>query len=894
MTLIMSVVTLTGCGEEEANYSVFWSMSQSEEPESTYILSQLTEVFPISSNTDDESGTEQTGDDAVTDESEQHTREVNSHHTTSESVFNTLTLEMLPGDTRTATFKIWNRIQTPNTTTTFHLNADKKWITFDTKKVKLSTPKASDHQESADETEPSELAHVGSEVNIRSHPTTHSEIIKKTENPTPFPFVSRAIGEDDDKVWYEIQLDEKTTGWVRSDLAQIKSAKDINTQEITDMRAFTTVSCTIALPEDITLPHELTITVTPAKGEKTNLKLKIVEPDWWSVKWVSTGTDNMLINLYESVKKQLSFEITNDSIYSATFEVSSTDEYVSIQDIRPITLKPGESAKPRVWVDIDHVEEERQVEEVITITATKEPRQDDEDKQKLEDQDDTEDTSTKQETKLLTLGLILKTPSLGVVWEETGTDTITVEHYPYMPVIKNFKIVDETGMNLPYRIWYYESFECKGLYPIVIYGSTDRIKIDYSINKRPYYHKTLYVKHKFIMPENSIETEQLKTIGKNSIFAQYTDEIVVSLEEDDNDERKLRCYDLEDASLLWEYPNSDNPEYEQITDTMYLEDISPEFNRVIVQYYNKEDYSYGSDKSTVVVINSNSGKEEWSMEAVDFKSVFGNKDGCLIFVKRNSDSQNEDYSVAYESRKISDGSVIWHHKFESMDSLECGGFKYADSDGAYFALGYPVEGCGGVVTIDSFESKHGEWISHQMLSLLFEESSGYHYGEQIRNQWSEEANHFYDVVFSNHQYGTIIDYISDTLFISGKYICGSEFCDIEPNTMCVFNVINGQLITGCASFDLYHSPQMAIGNINFMSPDYYTTSNPKYYYNPDIKYYNLEGDILELGGYFFEIPSGEHINLPTTYRLQHYTESNGHYYFLDTQTGEIVCISLKE
>ncbi len=632
-----------------------------------------------------------------------------------------------------------------------------------------------------------------------------------------------------------------------------------------------------------------------------------MEPDWWSAKWVSTGTDNMIINLYEGMRKQLSFEITNNSIHSATFEVSSVDEHVYIEDIRSFTLKPGESINQRVWVSVDRVDEEKQVEEIITIVATEESQEDDEeDEQNAEDQDDKkargdkvdkDEALVEQEAKLLTLGLILKTPSLEVVWEETGTDTITVEHYPYMPVIRNIvvnnaHIINEAGLRIDYSSSSVDFLEGGGR-PMVIYGSTEIIETSYTINRNDY-PVVLYVDHKFIMPENSIETEQLKTIGKNSIFAQYTDEIVVSLEEDENDARKLRCYDLEDANLLWEYPNSDNPDYEQITDTMCLEDISPEFNRVILQYYNKGDYSCGIDKLTVVVINSNTGKEEWSMEAVDFKSVFGNKDGCLVFTKRNSDSQNEDYSVVYESRKVSDGSVIWHHKYESLDSLECGGFMYADSEGAYFALAFPAEGCGGVVTIGSFESKHGEWISRQVLSLLFEESSGYYYGEQIGNQWSEEANHFYDVVFSNHESEVNIDYVSDTLLILGKYICGSDFCTIEPNTMCVFNVINGQLITGCASFDLYHCPQMAIGNINFMSPNYYNKSNPKYYYNPDIQYYNLEGDILELGGYFFKIPSGEHIDLPTTYHLQHYTESNGLYYFLDTKTGEIVCISLKE
>ncbi|MCK5743356.1 MAG: hypothetical protein KAH30_01300 [Caldisericia bacterium] len=56
----------------------------------------------------------------------------------------------------------------------------------------------------------------------------------------------------------------------------------------------------------------------------------------------------------------------------------------------------------------------------------------------------------------------------------------------------------------------------------------------------------------------------------------------------------------------------------------------------------------------------------------------------------------------------------------------------------------------------------------------------------------------------------------------------------------------------------------------------------------------LHGEILEIVDYYFKIPTGEHIDLPTSYRLQHYSETTGNYYFLDTEKGTIVCLKLSQ
>ena len=80
LMLVIPVFFMAGCGEEKAEFSVFWAKDQSESPESTYTTTQLNDAF-LSDNSDNE------------------------------KPFKTLTVGMQPGSERTLSFKIWNRIK---------------------------------------------------------------------------------------------------------------------------------------------------------------------------------------------------------------------------------------------------------------------------------------------------------------------------------------------------------------------------------------------------------------------------------------------------------------------------------------------------------------------------------------------------------------------------------------------------------------------------------------------------------------------------------------------------------------------------------------------------------------------------------------------------------------
>ena len=71
--------------------------------------------------------------------------------------------------------------------------------------------------------------------------------------------------------------------------------------------------------------------------------------------------------------------------------------------------------------------------------------------------------------------------------------------------------------------------------------------------------------------------------------------------------RKLKCYDIQTKELIWEYPNETNPDFEKITNTLLLKDVSPTYDCVVAQYYKEDDYSYDFDKCSIVVLNTENG-----------------------------------------------------------------------------------------------------------------------------------------------------------------------------------------------------------------------------------------------------------------------------------------------
>jgi hypothetical protein len=132
--LACSMVSLAGCGEEkaitlsndeEAKYSVFWSLDQAKSLESAHKINQLYEALFLS----EESEVNQADDEVK------------------ETIFNTLTLGKFPGLYKSVTFKIWNRQDTPDTKTTFSLSSDSDWVTFRKSTIEITSPKQSGEED---------------------------------------------------------------------------------------------------------------------------------------------------------------------------------------------------------------------------------------------------------------------------------------------------------------------------------------------------------------------------------------------------------------------------------------------------------------------------------------------------------------------------------------------------------------------------------------------------------------------------------------------------------------------------------------------------------------------------------------------------------------------------
>ena len=65
------------------------------------------------------------------------------------------------------------------------------------------------------------------------------------------------------------------------------------------------VPVTIKLPEEVEFPVDAEIKITPSKGELQTLTIHITEADWWSVSWVASGSDSLVVNLSEKQQKKL-------------------------------------------------------------------------------------------------------------------------------------------------------------------------------------------------------------------------------------------------------------------------------------------------------------------------------------------------------------------------------------------------------------------------------------------------------------------------------------------------------------------------------------------------------------------------------------------------------------
>jgi hypothetical protein len=547
--------------------------------------------------------------------------------------------------------------------------------------------------------------------------------------------------------------------------------------------------------------------------------------------------------------------------------------------------------------------------ELITIApisnSSKETMENDE----IDNQENTDDGAENTiRSKQLELELNLIVPYLDVFWEETGTDTIEIEHYPFQTIIRNVTVENQSGkvMNIPiYRLGtdyiirnnQINIAETKTI-PVVIDKDADNHNIIYSLNRMDRYgdsyfdksnSKSLELKVRNKVKERAFTKHSQKwTTGEHIIFTLHTDSKILAVVQNLSNktvERKLHCYDNSTGEFLWEFPKKDNQEYDLITKSLHLEDVSSEYNKVIVEFNNSE-IEYRPDKKCII-LNSESGIESWSLAGFDSLSVFGNTDKCLV--------SELDYPGLncglFECRDLNTGEIIWR------ECLGYNSFLRADNNNAYFR--------GDVNYIESQKAfsknnppKKVEYNTPYWLDEIFQILPKHDDPEKYINNWSEKMRNRFKLEIGSTEmlfFCRTLAYVYsnktfyfENLIITVDFTCDGEYCEYAPSALHVHDAKTGQLIA-----NLYGYPEN--GNINYKQEDYFHIDRMDYinvYYHPEKNYFNRENEILEVGGYFFKIPSGEHIDLPTLYRLQHYSETTGYYYFLDTEKGEIVCLRL--
>ncbi|MEZ4812532.1 MAG: SH3 domain-containing protein [Caldisericia bacterium] len=290
--LFCPVFLTTGCGEEKAEYSVFWKLDNASDP---HLESEIKDLLDKIGNG---------------------------------NRLRDFTLEMSPGEEKTVDFTIWNKHKTPGIKSTFKLTSDSDFISFPNSRIEIVSA----------EDEHNITVMVGVLVNIRKKPTTSSEILLNTTEQKEYTYISQAPGEDDDKIWIEIELEDGRTGWVRSDMTSVKSDLLKNFEDAVN------VPVTIKLPEEVEFPVDAEIKITPSKGEPQTLSLHITEADWWSVSWVASGSDSLDASLNKWKKKSFDIEIYNHSNLNAEFSLSSfIYKHTQIEGFGVLMLEPGES-----------------------------------------------------------------------------------------------------------------------------------------------------------------------------------------------------------------------------------------------------------------------------------------------------------------------------------------------------------------------------------------------------------------------------------------------------------------------------------------------------------------------------------------------------------------------
>ncbi len=801
--LVCPVIFVTGCGEEKAEYLAFWEL-ESPGPHKAHKILNLYQ-------------NQGTG-----------------------NLLKNSYVEVAPDSEKTIILKIWNRHETPGIKTTYRISSNSEYVTFPKDKIETISKKRKPG-----------IAYVESGVNIRSNPTTESEILYKTIESYGFLIRSQKVSDHDSRTWIEIELEDGGTGWVRSDLATLNLDFDLDDDNTVD------IPVNIKLPKEITLPVEVKVKITPSNGESQILNLMITEADWWSVNWVASGTVRQEIDLYEWKRTGVEFEITNHSDTTSMFHIFTSDKSLRIDTRDKVKVSAGKKTKVCATIYTLHkdgIDENTKFKETITIKGIDNYKDDEE-----------EQTS---DFKKIHLSAIHKKLDVDVFWDETGTDTITVELLPYEFVLKNIKIVNHTDQTIDVGNSKWLEASQTLLIPTLILNSKSETQVEISGRSFP-----LKINHVIKKPVSNVKSKTDRKISKNCIFTQYSDKNLFTLINDNMGNRKIECFDIISGELLWVYPKKDHPEYDIISKTLLLKDVSTAFDKVIVQY-NLEESKYPEiEKNVSVCLDVKNGEMDWYLKGNNFLSVFGSTDRFVVDCGYRDECGNQ--CKHFECRKLTTNEVLWEKNYSELES-----FGYADNDYAYFFSS--EEGTkGGRITADTPPEITHETCLYWPGSYLHSEFPWVSSANETTMKWPEESKKEFDKLIESF-FGSATEH-QTFVTENGLVVAISDYYSTE---MFLFDKDSGETIAAFGNM-----PKN--GDIDFGEGSFREWES-NYYYNKNVSYYNIEGEILEMGGYFFKLPEKEYIDLPNTYHLQHYSETTGKYYFLDMDGGQVVCVSLQK
>ena len=164
------------------------------------------------------------------------------------------------------------------------------------------------------------VAHVKPLVNIREQPSTNSRKLTRTTSSIQPNVISKVIGEEDGKLWYEIELPTGQIGWVRSDMASL-----------TGRETATSISNQIAvIPAKLNIRTGAGTTFKELFRTKSIQRLTVISklPDVNGDTWYQVETEHGV-----------------GWVYGPLIEITSTSEFNTVHVGAKLRLAPSEGAK---------------------------------------------------------------------------------------------------------------------------------------------------------------------------------------------------------------------------------------------------------------------------------------------------------------------------------------------------------------------------------------------------------------------------------------------------------------------------------------------------------------------------------------------------------------------